>query len=141
MMTRVVLSVGAAVSALVLAGAARLNDAPDIVVTPLARDGQVLVSFQLSDGLSADVRDAIQSGLPTTFSYELELHRDTAIWFDRTIAGLTIAATVRFDNLTRRYQMSRSLDARVDDARPTEDLEAVRRGMTKFESVPLCATS
>jgi hypothetical protein len=37
--------------------------------------------------------------------------------------------------------MSRSLDSRVDDARPTEDLDAVRRWMTKFESVPLSRTS
>jgi hypothetical protein len=113
----------------------------DLSVLPIARDGQVLVSFELSDGFTEDVRDAIQSGLPTTFSYELELRRGTATWFDRTIAVVTIAATVRFDNLTRRYQMSRTLDGRVEDARPTEDQGAVRRWLTRFERVPLLTTS
>ena len=54
---------------------------------------------------------------------------------------MTIAASVRFDNLTRRYQMSRAFDGRVEDARPTEDEDAVRRWMTRFEQIPVSATS
>lgn len=115
--------------------------APDLSVTPIARDGHVLVSFDLSDGLTAEVRDGIQSGLPTTFSYEVELTRGTSAWFDRTVAVVTVTATVRFDNLTRRYQMSRAVDGRVEDARTTEDVEAVRRWMTHFEHIPLSTTA
>src|SRR5262249_51151941 len=85
---------------------------PDLSVTPIARDGQVLVSFDLSDGLTSDVRDAIQSGLSTTFAYDLELRRGPAGWFDRTLSAVSITATVRFDNLTRRYQMTRTIDGR-----------------------------
>ena len=114
--------------------------APDVSVTPIARDGQVLVSFDLTDAFSSDVRDAIQSGLPTTFSYDVELRRGSAL-FDRTVASVTVAASVRFDNLTRRYQISRTVDGRVEDARPTEDQEAVRRWLTHFEQVPLSNTS
>ena len=110
---------------------------PDISVTPIARDGQVLVSFDLSDGMTPDVQDTIQSGLPTTFSYDVELRRRASAWFDQTIAAVTISATVRFDNLTRRYQMSRTVDGRVEDARPTEDGEAVARWMTHVERLPL----
>jgi hypothetical protein len=113
---------------------------PDLSVTPIARDGQVLVSFELSDGITDDVRDAIQSGLPTTFSYEIELRRGSAL-FDRTVASVTITAMVRFDNLTRRYQMSRTVDGRVEDARPTEDLDAMRRWMTRFDRIPISTTS
>jgi hypothetical protein len=113
----------------------------EISVMPIARDGQVQVSFDLSDGFSPVVRDAIQSGLLTTFSYEVELRRGTNIWFDRTVAAVTITATVHFDNLTRRYQMSRTLDGRVEDARPTEDQDAVSRWMTHFERIPVSTTS
>jgi hypothetical protein len=125
----------------VLIGVVRAADvAPDIRVTPLERDGQVLVSFDLSDGFTPDVRDAIQSGLSTTFSYDVELRRGTAL-FDRTIASVSIMATVHFDNLTRRYQMSRSFDGRVEDARPSEDQDAVRGWMTHFERISLSRTS
>ena len=113
---------------------------PDLKVTPIARDGQVVVSFDLSDGYTPDVRDAIHSGLLTTFTYELDLRRGAAL-FDRTVASVTVTAVVRFDNLTRRYQMWRTVDGRVEDARPTEDQDAVRAWMTHFERVPLSATT
>lgn len=114
--------------------------AQDLSITPIARDGQVVVSFALTDGLTPDVLDAIQSGLPTSFSYAIELRRSAAL-VDRTIAAVTITATVRFDNLTRRYRMSRSVDGRVEDARPTEDQNAVREWLTRFDRIPLLATS
>jgi uncharacterized protein DUF4390 len=126
--------------ALTLGAAVLHAEGPDLKVTPLQRDGQVFVSFEFSDGLSPDVRDAIQSGLPTTFSYEIELRQGSAL-FDRTIAQVTISASVRFDNLTRRYQMSRAIDGRVEDARPTEDQEAVREWMTRFDRVPVTPTT
>ena len=116
------------------------DPAPDITVTPIARDGQVVVSFDMADAFTPEVRDAIQSGLSTTFSYDVELRRGGGL-FDRTVTSLTISATVRFDNLTRRYQMSRTVDGRVEDARPTEDQAAVRWWMTHFERVPLSATT
>ena len=123
------------------AGAPALaGDGPDLRVTPIPRDGQVYVSFELSDGFSPDVKDAIQSGLPTTFSYEIELRQSNAL-LDRTLASLTIDASVRFDNLTRRYHMSRSVDGRVDDARPTEDSDAVRDWLTRFDRVPISTTA
>jgi hypothetical protein len=114
--------------------------AADLTVTPSARDGQVVVSFDLSDGFTPEVRDAIQSGLATTFSYDVDLRRAAAL-FDRTVASVAISAIVRFDNLTRRYQMSRTVDGRVDDARPTEDPDAVRAWMMHFERIPLAATT
>ena len=114
-------------------------DAPDISVTPISRDGQVVVSFEMTDAFTPEVSDAIQSGLPTTFSYDVELRRNGLL--ERTVASVTISATVRFDNLTRRYQMSRMVDGRLEDARPTEDQAAVRVWMTRFERLPLSATA
>jgi hypothetical protein len=129
------------VAVLTLTGAVRAAGTlePDLTVTPVARDGQVVVSFDLSDGLTPEVRDAIQSGLATTFSYEVDLRRGSAL-FDRTVASVTITAIVRFDNLTRRYQMSRTVDGRVEDARPTEDQHAVHAWLTHFERVPVATT-
>lgn len=127
---------------LATAGGVRLRaSVEEIVVLPIAHDGQVQVSFDLSDGFTPDVRDQVQSGLPTTFSYAVELRRGAATWFDVTLAAVTVSATVRFDNLTRRYEMSRTLNGHVEDARPTEDGEAVRRWMTHFERVPVSTTA
>lgn len=129
------------VAVLLCVGVVAASDGdPDLSVTPIARDGQVLVSFDMGEGFTPDVADAIQSGLSTTFSYEVELRRGAPM-FDRTIASVTITATVRYDNLTRRYQMSRTFDGRIEDARPTEDQTAVRAWMTHFDRVPVTTTS
>jgi uncharacterized protein DUF4390 len=127
------------VAAVFLTGVQAADGVPDITVTLMARDGQVVVSFEMTEAFTPDVRDAIQSGLPTTFSYDVALRR--AGLLERTVASVAISATVRFDNLTRRYQMSRSVDGRLEDARPTEDLAAARAWMTRFERVPLSETA
>ena len=119
---------------------ASLRAAEIIRVAPLARDGQVLVSFELTDAYTEEVREAIGSGLTTTFSYDVGLRREAPVWFDRSVDSKTVTASVRFDNLTRRYQLSRSHDGRVEDARVTEDEADVKVWMTLFERLPLFST-
>jgi Domain of unknown function (DUF4390) len=128
-------------AALLFAAPAFLGAAGDTVrVTPLARDGQVYVSFSLEGGLTPDMRETIRSGLQTTFAYDVELRRGVAIWFDPTLAAATVTATVQFDNLTRRHQLSRAIDGRVDAAQVTESEEEVERWMTSVDHLPLFTT-
>lgn len=112
-----------------------------IRVTPIARDGRVVVSFEMANGFTEEIRAAILSGLPTTFSYEIDLRRASPIWLDRTIATASVSATVRYDNLTRRYQVARQLDGRVEAADVTEEEAVVRRRLTTFERLPLFDTA
>jgi hypothetical protein len=109
-------------------------------LVPLVREGRVLISFELPEGMTPEVRQAIASGLPTTFTYDVELKRGVPLWFDRVMASATIAATVKFDNLTRRYQLGRTLDGRLEESRVTEDEAEVRTWMTRFERLPLFRT-
>ena len=126
--------------AMVLVAALQLPaGSPGISVRPIVREGQLVVSFRMNDDLAGEVRDAIQSGLATTFSYDVELRRTG--WFDRLLASTAVAASVRFDNLTRRYQMTRSVDGRIEEARPSERFDDVRVWMTEFEHVVLSAAA
>ena len=126
---------------LILAPAARSLVAADLVVTPISRDGHVLVSFEWAAGMTPEVRDAIRSGLPTTFSYRIDVMRGTVAWFARTVASVTVNSSVQFDNLTRRYQLSRTIDGRLDDSRQTDDQGAMQRWLTRFEQLPVLGTS
>ncbi len=120
-------------------GAQARADALKIV--PLVRDGQVLVSCHLEDGYTADVRDVIQSGLKTTFTYTVELRLKVPVWVDRVVGSAVVTTTVQFDNLTRRHSISRLLDGRVEDAKVTDDEAVVREWLTAFDKLPLFRTT
>ena len=90
-------------------------------VVPLVRDSHVLVSFELTGGLTDEVRDAIRSGLRTTFTYTVELRLDVPAWVDRTISTAVVATSVEYDNLTRTHNVVRMLDGRVEQTLATQD--------------------
>jgi len=107
-------------------------------VAPLTRDGQVLVSFQLGDIFTDELKAALHSGLTISFVYKIDLKRSAAGWLDRTIASAAVTASVRYDNLTRRYTVTRAVDGRIESVRPTDREEDVRGWLTTdFERLPL----
>jgi hypothetical protein len=115
--------------------------AQTIRVTSLARADRVLVSFELSQGFNEDVRAAIQSGLPTSITYDVELRKATSLWVDRLVGTARVTASVRFDNLTRRYQVSVMQDGRVEDSKVTDSEDAVQQALTVFSRLPLFSTT
>jgi len=44
----------------------------DVEVSTLAREDYLLVSLELPDAYSADVREAVESGLETAFNFDVE---------------------------------------------------------------------
>ena len=109
-------------------------------VVPLVRDEQVLVSFTLNDGFTEEVRAAIQSGLKSTFTYAVDLRLDVPGWVDRTMGTSTATSSVEYDNLTRRYSLSRSIDGKVVETHVTEDERTVRQWLTSLQRLPLFRT-
>jgi hypothetical protein len=116
-------------------------DGDAITVRSLTKDGRILVSFTLNAGLPDEMRDAIRGGLPASITYEVALRRGTLLWFDRTLARAIVITSVRFDNLTRQHQLSRTIDGRGEEPRVTEDEEAVRAWLTDFKQLPLFPTA
>jgi hypothetical protein len=129
----------AAIALLVLS-VARFAQA-DVRVTPLVRDGRVWLSFGVKDGLTPELRQAVLSGLPVTFTYDVDLRRGVAFWPDRVLNAVTIAMTVTFDTLTRRHSLARTVDGRIEATKSTEDEAEVRRWLTGLDAAPLFPTS
>jgi hypothetical protein len=130
------------VLALAAGGASLLAQAGESLrIVPLVRDDHVLVSYDLHDGFTDDVRAAIKSGLKTTFTYDVELRLDVPGWVDRTIGAATIGVSVEYDNLRRRYTVARVIDGKVDDSKETDDERVVREYLTTAVRLPLFRTS
>lgn len=125
--------------AVMLTAGAAVARADGSRLTPLVRDGELLVSFVLEDGYTDDVRAVIKSGLRTTFVYTVELRMVVPGWIDRTIATTTVSNSVEYDNLTRRHTLQRTIDGRVDPeaGRIVEEDRVVREFMTTFSRLAL----
>ena len=107
---------------------------------PLVRDGKVLITFQMADGFTEDVRAAIRSGLKTSFTYTVDLRTSVAIWLDRTIASAVVSTSVQYDNLTRRHTVVRMLDGRLQEELVIDSDDQVRQLVTKLDRLPLFHT-
>ena len=111
-------------------------------VVPVVRGDHLVVNFELRDGLTSDVRAAIDSGLKTIFTYTVDLRLDAGLWFDRTVAQAIVTNSVEYDNLERKYKLERRIDGRSEPPAPvtTYDPLEVRQWMTKVKDAPLFST-
>ena len=129
-------------SLVALLGAGTIGRAAESLrIVPIVRDDKVLVSFELADAFSSDIRAAISSGLRTAFTYDVELRMVVPAWVDRTITTVVVSASDQYDNLTRRHRLSRTIDGRVDEATVTEDEAVARKWLTTLDRVPLYQAS
>ncbi|MFI5179056.1 MAG: DUF4390 domain-containing protein, partial [Vicinamibacterales bacterium] len=112
----------------------------DINVTPVVTEGKVVASFAAPNAFSDDVREVVQSGLLLTFTYGVELRRPSSVWFDRTVAETTVAASVKFDSLTGIYQVTKLRDGRVVWSERTDKEAEVGGWMTAFDQITLDPT-
>lgn len=126
--------------ALVVAGGT-VFAAESLRIVPIVNDRDVLVSFELADAYTEHIRDAISSGLRTTFTYDIALRMVAPLWVDRMIATVAVSTSDEYDNLTKRHVLTRAVDGRVEATLVTTDEAVVRRWLTTFERLRLCPTS
>ena len=124
-----------------LAAGALARAAESLRIVPIVRDDTVLISFELADAYTDAVREAVSSGLRTTFTYDIALRMHVPAWVDRTVATAVVSMTDHFDNLTRRHSLSRTVDGRLLEVTVTEDEAVARRWLTAVTRLPLCATA
>ena len=132
---------GVWVVAALIAASVAVRAAESLRITPMVRDNQVLVTFELTDAYTDAIRDAIASGLRTTFTYQLDLRTVVALWPDRTIVTTVVTASDQYDNLTRRHTLSRIVDGHVEEVFVTEDEAAVKAWLTTWNRLRLSDTS
>ena len=74
------------------------------------------MSIDLDNGYTEEVRQVINGGVRTTFTYDVDLKMIVPAWVDRTIATLVVTTIDHYDTLTRVHNLSRTVDGRVVDA-------------------------
>ena len=110
-------------------------------IVPLVRAEQVIVSVDLDNGYTDEVRQVINGGVRTTFTYDVDLKMIVPAWVDRTIATAVVTTTDHYDTLTRVHNLSRTVDGRVVEAHATENEAVAKKWLTSLNGLVLCRTS
>jgi hypothetical protein len=129
------------VPALLLAGVLAATAAaaePRIRDLSIVADGvQILVSFRLDGGFTPGLVERLESGLPTSLDYELELVRDRKRWWDAELDSARLEVVAMFNAITREYLVNTKLDGKLIDSRTLRDRDDLERAMTVFTALPV----
>ncbi len=103
----------------------------------VVRDGaSLLVSFRLDCALDARTWEKIESGLPTGFTYEIEVRRLRQHWFDRRIGVTRLQVVAMYNALTREYLVNFKRDGELYASRVVTSAADLERALTVFDRLP-----
>ena len=99
--------------------------------------GRVLASFTLQDAFDRRLSSRLESGLPTSILYRLELHRDRKRWYDRQLDENTLEVVAVYDAVARTYTVHSKLDEKLIESRTVRERQEVRDAMTHIGPLPV----
>ncbi|MDD2671201.1 MAG: DUF4390 domain-containing protein [Syntrophales bacterium] len=96
---------------------------------------EVLVYFRVKDCFTKSMEEAILAGIPTTFTFIVELYQKRTIWFDSRMASVEIKQTVKYDNVRNIFYVTSSLGNGAHQE--YKDLAGVKRAMTDINGIAI----
>ena len=107
-------------------------------LTATAGKGKVSVRFNLQNAFERpQIVQGLQSGVPTGFTYIVEIYRDRPNWFDEGIGRSRIEVIATFNSVTREYLMNYRRDRKLVRSETFNDLAALQQRMTAIDEPDL----
>ena len=107
-------------------------------LTAAAANGKVTVHFRLVSAFERpETIQALQSGIPTAFTYVVEIYRDRPNWFDEGIARSHIEIIASFNSVTREYLLNYRRDRKLVRSETFTDLTTLETHMTTISEADL----
>ncbi|MCD6485864.1 MAG: DUF4390 domain-containing protein [Syntrophobacterales bacterium] len=73
----------------------------DLIITNTSEN--LLVYLKVENCFKRDMEEAILAGIPTTFTFVLELQRERHHWFDKKESFLEVKHTIKYDNIKKIF--------------------------------------
>ena len=99
----------------------------------------LLLYLNLEGAFREEMKNAILSGVPATFSFFAKLNRTRNFWFDQTIADIEVTHTIVYDNLKKEFTIKRSW--KEDNPEITKSFKEAQKWMTEINSLKLIPLS
>lgn len=96
----------------------------------------LLVSFRLDRALDERTWEKIESGLPTGFTYDIQVRRIRRRWFDKAVVATRLQVVAMYNALTREYLVNFKRDGELYASRVVTSPEDLERALTTFEETP-----
>jgi len=103
----------------------------NVIVTNTRDD--LLVYLKVEGAFREKMKQAILSGVPTTFSFLITLSKVRSIWKDKTIADLKVFHTIKYNNLKKEFVVTRSWE----NGNPylTQSFEEAQKHMAEIDGL------
>lgn len=106
---------------------------PRITGVKVETSSPLRVSFAVADAFNSDIEEAIKSGIPTSFTYLVDLGRPSLLWFDEGLGSWEFRHTVKYDTLREEYTVV--MDEVGRQGVKTKDFDEMKRLMTTVGDV------
>ena len=95
----------------------------------------ISLAFDIKGAFTKEIEDAIKSGIPTPFTFIVELYRERSFWFNEKLAELKFKHIVQYDTLKAEYELIIEEKAAQDKIIKLKDLPQVKEVMSKVEGI------
>jgi hypothetical protein len=89
----------------------------------------VTVYAKVTNCFTKKMESAILAGVPTTFTFLLELYKERKGWFDKKIAGTDIKQTIKYDNVKKLFYVSSTV---TKQPASFQDFESAKKTMSEL---------
>ena len=76
----------------------------DLMITNTSKN--LLVYLKGENCFTRNMEEAILAGIPTTFTFILELRRERRYWFDKKESFLEVRHTIKYDNIKKTFYVA-----------------------------------
>jgi hypothetical protein len=120
-----------------LMNAITLEASPSLVNIGVGtRDNIVVINARLLDGFTTSIEEAIESGVPITFTFETELRQVNNFWNDSLISSNTINHTIEYDSLKKVYRFT-ALGKGIKRKIATRNKQKYQQMMLTLKNIPI----
>ena len=95
----------------------------------------LLLSLTIEGAFSDDMKKAILSGVPATFSFFAGLNRVRNFWLDAEFSDIEVAHTIQYDNLKKEFTISRSWEG--ENTKVTKSFEEAQKMMSEIDRLKI----
>jgi hypothetical protein len=96
---------------------------------------ELIVYLNVDGAFREQTVHAIMSGVPASFSFFIKLYQKRAIWFDKTIANIEIANSIKYNNLKKEFVVERSWES--GKLHSAQSLQEAQKLMTDVDGLKI----